>query len=855
MSRFSSTRLAQALTMTSLTRKFLLGVGVMTVAVTTLAAIAGFLVFEHELEQRQIDHLRAYVEERSRNEDHRFSNLVATHRAAAEAVEVRARSLTPAQAAARFDRYFPLQADGTRRTVPSAFDGDWRPDGDFVYGMGAFLADGRAMGPGEKALWVSAFEVVSHTGETLKGEYDNFYFFTPQNRMVMFGPNRPDRLMFYRHDAPASLDFSGEQMVQLTRPTANPERRTRCTNLQRLIQVNRGDRLATACVTPMDVAGRHVGAFGSSIDLTGYFMNAIGHALPKASNLIVTSTGDLIAYPGFATAGVASETAVARYERTLRLRALVASIQRQHHASGVVHSPDGGQLVAFGRLTGPDWYFLVSYPKSAVAWSAAASASWVLLIGLLAAALETALMVLMARRLVAQPLTRLVESTQAERGSATACSEALERRDDEIGLLARTLRASREQVDEVLSSLEQRVRERTAELELANQEKSRFLANMSHELRTPLNGVVAVSEVLAREQATPRTRELAELIVSSGRLLERVLSDILDVSKIEAGQMRLEPDDFDLVRLVHRIAELHRAAAEARGLQLDWSVEPAAAGVYRGDPVRLTQVLSNLLSNSVKFTEAGHVRLSVAAIPEGLEFCVADTGIGFDAETGARLFGRFEQADASITRRFGGTGLGLAICRSLSELMGGRIVAESEPGEGSVFTVVLPLPRVADSAPDAAAEEPGATGDIDGQVHVLLAEDHPANQRVVQLMLEPLGARIVIAENGRQALDRLMADSFDVVLMDMQMPVMDGLTATAAFRAWEAASGRARTPVIMLTANALDEHVAASAAAGADRHLSKPIRIDALIQAISEVLAPVEPEAVAESAQPGGRIA
>jgi CheY-like chemotaxis protein len=217
---------------------------------------------------------------------------------------------------------------------------------------------------------------------------------------------------------------------------------------------------------------------------------------------------------------------------------------------------------------------------------------------------------------------------------------------------------------------------------------------------------------------------------------------------------------------------------------------------------------------------------------------VRDTGIGFDEQTRERLFQRFEQADASITRRFGGTGLGLAICRSLTELMGGRIEAQSSPGEGSTFSVTLPLEHIgAPAAADRTTVAKPATAVPAGGLRILLAEDHPTNQRVVQMIVEASGHRLVIADNGRAALELLQDGGFDVVLMDMQMPEMDGLSATRALRALEGTRGGARTPVIMLTANALEEHVRAGRAAGADAHISKPIRASALLETIAQVLA------------------
>jgi signal transduction histidine kinase/ActR/RegA family two-component response regulator len=643
--------------------------------------------------------------------------------------------------------------------------------------------------------------------------------------------------MFYRHDAPADLSITNEEMAKVTLPAIDPERATRCTNLQHLIQDKTNERLFTGCMTPAYIGGRYVGSFGSSMELTGFFLSAVRNTLPGAAPLIVTGKGDLIAYPGFTVAGKASDATLAEYERRFGLKHIAATLAKDHRENGVIESPDGRQIVAFGRLNGPNWYLLLTYPKALVMASAARSASWVLLIGGVASAIQALLVVMLARRTIVQPVWRLAASCEPEAFGRTERPDvtAVEQRNDEIGVLAKSLRSEREKGEAVLASLEDRVLDRTAQLERANTEKSRFLANMSHELRTPLNGVIAISETLAGQQTTPKGRELAELIVSSGRLLERVLTDILDFSKIEAGEIKLSEDDFTMDRLVGGIAELHRASAENKGLDFRWTVAPEAVGRFAGDTVRLTQVLSNLLSNAVKFTETGSVTLEVHAEGDVICFAVADTGIGFDDEVRNRLFRRFEQADASIRRRFGGTGLGLAISRSLVELMGGEIEVESTPGEGSTFIARAPLRRLEGEAAEERRVRP-QDFDIAG-CRVLLAEDHPTNQKVVQLILESVGVEPLIVENGALALAALKAQPFDVVLMDMQMPELDGLSATAMLRTHELEHGLPRTPVIMLTANALDEHIRASHEAGADLHLSKPIHAQALIESIVDAMA------------------
>ena len=818
--------------MKSLSRRFLISVGLMSLVMTVLGTFGAFVVFERELSDRQIGYLTDYVRERSSNVDRQFYNLSTLHKAAGEELERRVNHLPDGDVARMADAYFPLLADGTRRSRPEYFNGVMK-DGDYTYGLGAFVSHAQATPPEEMKALVAAFKLVSDFGQAARRDYDNFYFFTPATRLVMYGPDRPDHLMYYRHDAPADMSIAAEEMARVTLPQFDPERATRCTNLQRLIQDKVGKRLATACLTPAYVNGRYVGAFGSSMELTHFFLNAVKDTPSGASPLVVTSKGEMIAYPGFTDQARSPEKTLAEYQQKFHLTDLVARAARTGRDNGVIESRDGRQIVAFGRLSGPNWYLLLTYPKANVVASAARSAAWVLLIGGIASLIQALAVVLLARSSIVRPVERLAASCEPGSKERPDVSD-VERRKDEIGVLATSLRTEREKTEAAFASLEERVSERTAQLERANTEKSRFLANMSHELRTPLNGVIAISETLSGQQTTPKGRELAELIVSSGRLLERVLTDILDFSKIEAGEITLARDEFSLDRMVAGVAELHRASAEGKGLAFRWSIAPDAEGRYAGDTVRMTQVLSNLLSNAVKFTEAGEIALEVIAFGDEVRFRVTDTGIGFDDETGARLFRRFEQADASIRRRFGGTGLGLAISRSLVELMGGRIVVQSAAGRGSTFSVYVPLERLEGEAIDD-SEGPAPQLDIAG-ARVLVAEDHPTNQKVVELILESVGVTPVIVENGQLALDLLKAERFDVVLMDMQMPELDGLSATAMLRAFEREQGLPRTPVIMLTANALDEHIRAGQEAGADLHLSKPIHAQALIESIMNAI-------------------
>jgi PAS domain S-box-containing protein len=377
----------------------------------------------------------------------------------------------------------------------------------------------------------------------------------------------------------------------------------------------------------------------------------------------------------------------------------------------------------------------------------------------------------------------------------------------------------------------------------ANRSKSEFLANMSHEIRTPLNGVVAVADVLARTSLDAQQREMVEIVRSSGVTLERLLSDVLDLARIESGAIEIQQEPFHLADAIRGVAGLLSMRAQEKGVGLSVSLPPEAETWVLSDVVRVKQILTNLTSNAVKFTEKGGVTIEVSC--EGgtaerpvFRLAVRDTGVGFEPANKDRVFGRFQQADGSITRRFGGTGLGLAISRELAQLMDGELDCDSEPGVGSVFWVTLPLPVT--EAPESALESltagagEDAHGAEQGPMRVLLADDHPTNRKVVELILQPLGVDLVSVEDGRQAVDAYAAADFDVVLMDMQMPVMDGLAATRAIRQLEREAGRRRTPLFMLTANALTEHLEMSRRAGADRHLSKPITAEKLIQALLE---------------------
>lgn len=377
--------------------------------------------------------------------------------------------------------------------------------------------------------------------------------------------------------------------------------------------------------------------------------------------------------------------------------------------------------------------------------------------------------------------------------------------------------------------------------EAASLAKSMFLANMSHELRTPLNGVVAVTDLLRKTDLSDYQSELTSIIHSSSNHLAELVGNILDLARIEAAQFETNPAPVALGDIVNSVARMSAVAAQEKGLSMSLDMPAIADVVVLADSLRIKQVLNNLVSNAVKFTQKGSVSLTASRHANTFRFEVTDTGIGFDEAQKATLFERFQQADGSITRNFGGTGLGLAISRELIGKMGGDLDCRSQPGRGASFWFELPLEEA-----ECPADEPEAAVDRQPLVgRVLVADDNATNLRVAELLLKTIGADVVCVEDGCQAVHAFERQQFDVILMDMMMPVMDGLAATAAIRRIENLKQLSRTPIIMLTANTLPEHVSACLEAGGDVHLPKPISAASLFEALARPMPTSESDAVA----------
>jgi signal transduction histidine kinase/ActR/RegA family two-component response regulator len=467
------------------------------------------------------------------------------------------------------------------------------------------------------------------------------------------------------------------------------------------------------------------------------------------------------------------------------------------------------------------WTVVVGVPKSEMSWPVTRMTLILSLAAITTLTAAAGLAALFGRRIVA------AISGLASEGDGDSASGILEV--DTVAQRLRKVQAGLRESEEHQRNLARHADILRREAEQANHAKTAFLGMMSHEIRTPLGAVVGTADLLIESPLNPEQADYVQTIRASADALLAIVDDILDLSKLDAGRVEVEAEPFAVRKVLGDVAQILRPHAGERRIGFSVEVADGVPEVVRGDASRLRQVLLNLGSNAVKFTDVGEVRLSLSAEPEdNLLFAVSDTGIGIDDHAKARLFQDFSQADSSIARRYGGTGLGLAISRRLVELMGGCITVESCPGQGSTFFVRLPLPVATLRASVEAASAPLPSLDL------LLAEDNPVNAKLLDAILKRAGHRVTMVANGQEAVEAATAQHFDVILMDMQMPIMDGLAATQAIRALPGPIGT--TPILGVTANAFIEDQLRCLEAGMNGYVTKPVTPAGLFAAIGKAL-------------------
>jgi len=458
-------------------------------------------------------------------------------------------------------------------------------------------------------------------------------------------------------------------------------------------------------------------------------------------------------------------------------------------------------------------------------------------------------------------MTENLQETMASRDELNAANQQLQASEQQLKAANQQLRAGEQQLkaanqqlrageqqlkaaNQQLRAGEQQLKAANQQLNTANQTKSQFLANMSHEIRTPMNAIIGFADVLAEEKLTDKQKSYVEIVRENGEALLRLIDDILDISKIEAGKLNVETINCSLEKLLANIESVMRPAAAKKDLEFEVLQCEKLPGQILTDPTRLRQCLINLVNNAIKFTEAGHVYVNVSLQEDDnkpyIRFDVEDTGVGIPAERQEVIFESFTQADGTTCRKFGGTGLGLTITKQLADLLGGKLTLTSQIGKGSVFSLIIPANVDVDSELPLDKYEVvnhlnQSTDNCAGTQftgRILVAEDAKDNQRLIKLLLEKLGFEVTIAEDGEQAVAKALAEQFDLIFMDIQMPKLDGFEATKQLRK-EAVT----VPIVALTAFALKGDEQKCIAAGCDDYMSKPINHDKLSRVLSKYLA------------------
>ncbi|MEN8210366.1 MAG: response regulator [Thermodesulfobacteriota bacterium] len=756
-----------------------------------------------------------------------------------------------------FESHMIRRSDKTMRSHQKYFDGVWTEDGTFEHGIGIIMAPGVEVTKEIQRRMGLAYELLLKYGPAWRSRFVNLWFVAPEKVSLTYWPEIPWSL-----NISADHNWEVEEWFSDTKKKNNPHRNLVWTGIYFDAPA---DHWMISSALPIDIDGIHIGTIGTDIQSDDLFDRTLSDSLIASYSIILGKDGRIIVHPYKMAEITAAQNTKVTVESTKDklLLSIYNKIKSVSNFPTVIDNVENDEFIAVTKIEGPDWYFISVYSKSLFKEKIVKNAYFMIAIGL--ASLVTALFIIysVVRKNVSQPLgllTQTAETFNATKQIEKSLTEFLnylekfQSRPDEVGLLVRTLikmgnrlKTVYRDIESAKQNLEAEVSERTRDVvtakeaaEASNKAKSEFLANMSHELRTPLNVILGFSRLMERDAfITPEQLENLVLIHRSGDQLLALINDVLDMSKIESGQITFNPESFDLSYFLESIAVMFQQRATDKKLSFMFKKAKDVPRYIRTDKGKLRQIMFNLLGNAINYTHEGSVVLQVSKtkgsviqdlmgneqLPADhpnswLQFEIKDTGIGIDQKDINNIFDQFVQAKHRTAQK-PGTGLGLTISRHFVQIMGSDIKVKSEKGKGSAFCFDLPV-QVVGSEEIVKVDTPNLPiGLAQDQpcYSILIVEDHEESRIILTKLLQSIGFEVQAAVDGKEGVEKFLRFEPDLVLMDIRMPVMDGLTATKKIKATTVGS---QTPVIALTAHAFERERQQILAAGCDGFIHKP---------------------------------